>query len=494
MSSRVQNLSSVEVLHRKANSSRHFVLNRPTKLNALNLDMVRNITPQLLVWDDSELVKNIVMLPAEGSRAFCAGGDVTGIVSMVKSSNPEVVKEGFNFFKEEYELNHLIGTLKTPFVAVLDGITMGGGVGLSVHAPFRIATEKTLFAMPETSIGLIPDVGGSFFLPRLDGQIGTYLGLTGHRLKGEETVLAGIATHFVPSERIPALLARLSELSTDEIDVINYAIEDFVGDINPELYKTWSLSGEVRRAIDRCFKYDTIEEIVAALEAEASLANTPWAQSTIDTLKGASPLSLGLTLMQLREGKNLDFMSCFAMERRLGEHCIKEGDFVVGVESKLVKKQKEAEWSVRFSELTPERTIKSIAEPLFKKPSSFISRHEHFKFHNSLTFLEYPHRTLTGLPFERDVKRVVEGRGRRSRKEEPPKTKKDVINWFLTNWGAYDARLKGVSSTNLPNEVNIEGGLGRGKIGLFDKVHDCLERYVNEVESPNGGKILVWVD
>lgn len=151
------------------------------------------------------------------------------IVTKASSGAKEDIAAALKFFEEEYRLNHLIGTIDTPMVALMDGITMGGGVGISVHAPFRIATEHTVFAMPETKIGLIPDVGGTFFLPRLDGQLGTYLGLSGDTLKGEEVFMAGIATHYVPSNRIPALMSRLCELETSDLGVIHNAIEEFSG-------------------------------------------------------------------------------------------------------------------------------------------------------------------------------------------------------------------------------------------------------------------------
>ncbi|KAJ1552559.1 hypothetical protein HK405_010859, partial [Cladochytrium tenue] len=174
------------VLARRVQNLRVFILNRPSALNALSTEMVQLMTPQLKAWDESDLCKVILLMAASGSRAFCAGGDVKDIVLKAKTRREEELAAALKFFEQEYQLNHLIGTLKKPFISLMDGITMGGGVGLSVHAPFRIVTENTVFAMPESVIGLFPDVGGSFFLPRLDGELGTYLGLTGHRLKSTE--------------------------------------------------------------------------------------------------------------------------------------------------------------------------------------------------------------------------------------------------------------------------------------------------------------------
>ncbi|KAF9978098.1 hypothetical protein BGZ65_007121, partial [Modicella reniformis] len=322
-----------DVLHRKHLSSRTFILNRPKALNALNLSMVRNMTPQLQAWDASDLCK-VIVIKGSGEKAFCAGGDVRHIVELAQAGQYD---EGLAFFAEEYKLNHMIATLKTPFVAILNGITMGGGVGLSVHAPFRIATEKTLFAMPETNIGLFPDVGGSFFLPRLDGETGTYLGLVGTRLKGIDNVFAGIATHYVPSERLAALEDRLSELETDNHDVINMAIEDFVSE--PMHDHKYVLS-EHRNAIDRCFCFNEMEDIVAALEKE----NTPFAAHTLKALRTMSPTSLKVTLQQVREGANLSIADCFRMEHQLGRHFLVGHDFTEGVKALLIEKTLDPKW------------------------------------------------------------------------------------------------------------------------------------------------------
>ncbi|KAJ1549616.1 hypothetical protein HK405_004261 [Cladochytrium tenue] len=258
------------VLARRVQNLRVFILNRPSALNALSTEMVQLMTPQLKAWNESDLCKVILLMAASGSRAFCAGGDVKDIVLKAKTRRAEEVAAGLKFFEQEYQLNHLIGTLKKPFISLMDGITMGGGVGLSVHAPFRVVTENTVFAMPESGIGLFPDVGGSFFLPRLDGELGTYLGLTGHRLKASEVLFAGIGTHYIPAHRIPMLITRLSEVEADDPEAINAILEEYVGDIGPEEWQTWSLGGKVADAINRCFKFDRLEEIVEALKKEAS--------------------------------------------------------------------------------------------------------------------------------------------------------------------------------------------------------------------------------
>ena len=221
------------------------LLNRPAALNALNSDMLNIITPQLQVWRDSNC--SLIIFNSSSPKAFCAGGDV---ISLFKSPDPL-------FFKLEYQLNHFIGTTKKPILSILSGLVMGGGVGLSVHGPFRIATESTIFAMPETKIGFFPDVGGSFFLSRLDGNLGIFLGLVGYRLKGIDVLMAGIATHFVPQARLPQLIARLSEIQSDNFEIISSAIEEYVGDpVTVQEWENWTLGGGNREIIERYLKHN----------------------------------------------------------------------------------------------------------------------------------------------------------------------------------------------------------------------------------------------
>ncbi|KAJ7371315.1 hypothetical protein OS493_026960 [Desmophyllum pertusum] len=189
--------TDAEILLEIKNKVGVITLNRPKALNALNLNMIRQMYPVLQKWDVDPAV-SLVLIKGTGDRAFCAGGDVRAIAEAGKKGD-SLTKV---FFKEEYMLNYAIGTLQTPYVAFINGITMGGGVGLSVHGRFRVATERTVFAMPETAIGLFPDVGGGYALPRMKGKLGLYLALTGHRLKGYDVKHAGVATHFVTSEKV----------------------------------------------------------------------------------------------------------------------------------------------------------------------------------------------------------------------------------------------------------------------------------------------------
>ena len=446
---------------KKIQSIRNFVLDRPAALNALNLDMIYTMTPQLQAWSDSDLCKVIILSATKDAKAFCAGGDVKAIVQQQQRGDGQVLK----FFEEEYKLDHLIGTLQKPFVSVLDGVTMGGGAGLSVHGPLRIATERTVFAMPETAIGLFPDVGSSFFLPRLDGFLGTFLGLTGHRLKGQDVFYAGIATHYIPSSRLDSLYARLAELESDDLKVVNKIIDEFSADVPKDAFDGWSLGGAVSAAIDRCFCFDSVEEIVAALRQEG----TQWAEDQLKVLSAVSPLSLKVSLALLREGAKRHFSDCFQMEYRLVGKFLANSDFVEGVTAKLINKQKTANWKTKFDQLS------SIPDAEVAKYFQSDPNASPLKLLNRYSFYDYPHRTLSGLPTDRDVQRVVDGDARRGMTGDPPSTLLEASEYILRHWGTYDNAMIGEHS--IPKKNNLYGGVfGRTKIGLAEKVESILKR------------------
>ncbi|KAJ3348699.1 hypothetical protein HDU83_001102 [Entophlyctis luteolus] len=457
---------AAEVLARRMQHMQALILNRPHALNALNLNMIGIMEPKLRVYEGSDVTKTILLTAVEGSRAFCAGGDIKALLN-VKTSKPEDVATAVKFMQHEYQLNHLIGTLSKPFIAVLNGITMGGGAGLSVHAPFRIATEKTIFSMPETAIGLFPDVGGSFFLPRLDGELGTFLGLTGHRLFGQEVWMAGIATHFVPSDRLPMLLDRLANLDTSDLDVVDSAINEFVADSpTVEGWSNWSL-GKVAESINRCFSHRTIEAIISSLENEG----TVWSSETLQTLKKMSPTSLKVTLEQLRRGRQEDFATCFRMEYRMVQESLQSKDFLEGVTAALVEKRVpmwNPDWA-HMNELTPsdvEARFFTRREKLTGNLSLIVPRLE---FANDRSYFEYPHKTLSGLPTDRDVLGMLKKFGGNSER---------VMEFFDRNWGAYATGLVGKEnrSSRLPATSFLGDGSGRSRPGLTEKVLSILAR------------------
>jgi 3-hydroxyisobutyryl-CoA hydrolase len=255
-------------------------LNRPKKLHSLNGSMIRKIIPRLREWAKSDMA-NVVIIKGSGPKAFCAGGDVAALAEE-NLKGVEGQQKSTEYFALEYKLDHLIATYQKPYVAFIDGITMGGGVGLSIHAPFRIATERTVFAMPETTIGFFPDVGASFFLPRMPGGVGTYLALTSEKLKGVNVFYAGVATHYIHSTSLPALECRLAELRfkdydplSERLQLINSTIEEFCTGLPHD--EPIHIQGELRNAIDRCFTKTSVPDIIAALKAEEG-ETREWAQ------------------------------------------------------------------------------------------------------------------------------------------------------------------------------------------------------------------------
>ncbi|CEP18413.1 hypothetical protein [Parasitella parasitica] len=271
------------VLVKKNLAARHLILNRPKRLNALDMEMVDIIYPNLKAWEESDQA-HVIFMKGIG-RALCAGGDVKDVVNQLK--DPQRISNLEHQIDTEYEMIHFLGTMKTPYVAVMDGITMGAGGGISCLGPFRIATENTQFAMPETAIGLFCDVGASFFYSRLDGQLGRYMGLTSRIVKAEDALFSGIATHFVPSSRLEELESRLAEIDEPSHDLVHTTIEEFAvnKDHTPQ---TYTLHGEHRLIIDKCFQYNTVEAIVNALKEDGS----KFALDTLDTMMKRSPTSL----------------------------------------------------------------------------------------------------------------------------------------------------------------------------------------------------------
>ncbi|XP_055523978.1 3-hydroxyisobutyryl-CoA hydrolase, mitochondrial [Wyeomyia smithii] len=309
-------------------------LNRQKALNAINLDMVRQIYAAMTKWKDS---KNLVIIKGAGPKSFCAGGDVRTIVE----NGP--VEASKSFFREEYRLNELISSYRPDYVAIVDGITMGGGVGLSVHGKYRVATERSMFAMPETAIGLFPDVGGGYFLPRLQGKLGLYLGLTGFRLKGIDLVRAGIATHFVKSENLEELEKALIATSNST------AVGDVLKKFNVKDSSEFVLQKNLKQ-IDKCFDAATVEDIFANLEKEGS----EWAQKTLNTLSKMSPTSLKVTKKQLDLGLHADLRSCLKLEFRMAVHSVIDSDFKEGVRALLIDKDQAPKWNpAKLSEVSP---------------------------------------------------------------------------------------------------------------------------------------------
>ncbi|XP_046580141.1 3-hydroxyisobutyryl-CoA hydrolase, mitochondrial-like [Haliotis rubra] len=323
-----------EVLFESVGDKRVVVLNRPKALNSLNLSMVRKIYSQMKSWESDPAVSMVIM-KGTGDKAFCAGGDVRAVTEAGRSGDL-LSRE---FFFEEYILNNKIGNYKLPYIAMIDGITMGGGVGLSVHGMFRVATERTLFAMPETAIGLFPDVGGGHFLPRLRGEIGTFLALTGFRLKGQDVEAAGIATHFVNSQQLPDLENALMELQKPQKSDIAQVLDQFHKQ-SSDPQRSFVLKPHLN-SIDTLFGANTLENMFLNLEKDGS----EWAVKQLSLLKKMSPTSMKITLRQLREGAAMTLQQVLNMEYRLSQRCLEDKDFYEGVRAVLVDKDNSPVWN-----------------------------------------------------------------------------------------------------------------------------------------------------
>jgi enoyl-CoA hydratase/carnithine racemase len=299
-------------------------LNRPKVLNALTYNMVKLLHPQLKVWADDDAIK-LVVVRAAGEKAFCAGGDIRVLHDQGKSGSPEVI----NFYRDEYRLNRYIKRYPKPYIALMSGINMGGGVGVSIHGSHRVASERLMFAMPETGIGLFPDVGGTYFLPRCPGEIGMYLGLTGARLKAADAIAAGIADVYVPAERHEALIDRL---------VQGEAVDDA---LKAEAQDPGEASiGSHRETIDRCFSASSVDAVLRCLDEDGS----DWAQKTAETIRSKSPLSTRVAYDQIRAGAKLDFEGCMALEFRLTNRFMSAPDFYEGVRAVVIDKDQAPKW------------------------------------------------------------------------------------------------------------------------------------------------------
>lgn len=302
-----------DVIFKEVHDKGIIILNRPKALNSLNLSMVNKLYPALKEWESK---KNLVIVKGAGEKAFCAGGDVKAIIEAGFKGNKQLGKD---FFKNEYKTNGLIGAYKIPYIAFIDGIVMGGGVGLSVHGQYRIATEKTLFAMPETQIGLFPDVGGSYFLPRMTGHLGLYLALTGVRLKGSDVFQAGIATHYIDSKDLNNLEQALLECTN------NQDIENVLTNFSKKDIADFTLK-PVLSQIEKCFGAQRMEDIITRLKDDGS----KWAEDTLRLLNKMSPTSMKVTLKQLEYGKKISLDECLRMEYNMAVNCLENKDFYEG--------------------------------------------------------------------------------------------------------------------------------------------------------------------
>lgn len=328
----------------------HISLNRPKALHALTLEMCHAMSAALTEWEKDDAIAAIIIDHHDG-RGFCAGGD---IAFLRNSALNDGGTSGRKFFHDEYQLNHQLFTYSKPVVAFMDGVTMGGGVGISQPAKYRVATENTRFAMPETGIGLFPDVGGGWYLSRLGGRLGQFLALTGARLDGAEALWTGLATHYVPHAMLEDIKARIH----DHPDRIAGILSEPVG--TPPKARV----EENAVKIARHFASDSYEDILASLEA-AIEAGDDWAQKERDTLGTKSPQTCKVALRQLATSLTLDsFAENMAMEYRIASRVLTRPDFAEGVRAVIVDKTHDPKWNPATPEDVTEELLDAIFAPL----------------------------------------------------------------------------------------------------------------------------------
>ena len=330
-------------------------LNRPRALNSLNLAMIRAIAAALSDFERDPTIA-AVLITGEGERGLCAGGDIR----MIYESGRERPEEGAQFWREEFIVNSRISAYSKPYVAIMDGIVMGGGVGVSAHGSHRVVTEKTRLAMPETGIGYFTDVGATWLLPRAPGEFGTYLGLTGRDIGAAAAIRARLADSFVSSHRLNELVAALGSLTASATAKdISATIATFSSEAPAS-----ALLDHVA-LIDRCFAFDTVEEILGALEKDGS----DFARETLDLLRSRSAISLKLTLSLLRAGRaSATLYECLEREYAATIGMLSNPDFYEGVRAAVIDKDRNPKWSVALDEVRPQalaRFERHDGAPLF---------------------------------------------------------------------------------------------------------------------------------
>ena len=334
----------------------HITLNRPKALNALTHAMCEEITRLLVAWETDDKI-GAVLIDGAGDRAFCAGGDVILLHDSGKAGD----KRAEAFWRIEYALNELIHRYSKPYITLIDGFVMGGGVGLSMHGRIRVAGDDTMFAMPETGIGYFPDVGGTFFLPRLGMEIGQWLGLTGARLNAGQSCALGVANAFVPSENHGGLIKALSAANLDGSDAA-------VANVMMKFVKTPPAAEAIPQAV-KAFGERTLPAILRALDKDES----EWAAKQAKNLRRKSPLATSVTLEALRRGTKLNFREAMTQELDLSLNFLKTQDFYEGIRAQLIDKDRNPKWShddaIEVTELQVQRLFRKTANP----PQTFLN-------------------------------------------------------------------------------------------------------------------------
>ena len=334
-----------DLIVRREGAAGRITLNRPKALNSLTLDMVHAFTKALDGWKNDGAV-SVIVIDGAGTRGLCAGGDIRALLE--SGSRNDGMAE--TFWRDEYKLNAAIGSYPKPVVAFMDGIVMGGGVGISAHASCRVVTERTMLAMPEVGIGLLPDVGGTWLLSHAPGELGTYLALTGSRIGGADAILAGLADYFVQSERLPELAKALAE--TGDVEAV---VKSFASDPGP------APLAEKAAAIDVMFGHDTVEQILET----ARTSGDDWAVKTAAEVEAKSPTSLKVTLAALRGASTLDSLEdCLTVEFRIISRMFHAPDFREGVRAAVIDKDQSPRWQPASLSEVSEAAVSAHFAPL----------------------------------------------------------------------------------------------------------------------------------
>lgn len=321
-------------------------LNRPAALNALTYDMIGDLRALLASYAANGGVHALIVRGA-GDKAFCAGGDLRALYESFKAGT----SLHRDFFVAEYALDHLLHGYPKPYLALMDGITMGGGMGIAQGAKLRIVGERTRIAMPEVAIGLFPDVGASYFLPRLPGALGTYLALTGVQIKGTDALYAQLADVYLSAAAVESLSRDLESLVWG--GDARAVLKRFIDDRSAQGLAAPSLS-ILRPAIDQHFASTDLREIVASLETEQRPEFADWAAQTLKLMRGRSPTMLAVTLRALEQGRTLGLADCFRMELGMVEQCFVQGDFIEGIRALIIDKDNAPRWQpARIEDVTP---------------------------------------------------------------------------------------------------------------------------------------------
>lgn len=326
-----------EVLAEVRNHIGHLTLNRPAGLNALTLEMVRHLHRQLDAWAQDPQVHAVVLRGA-GEKAFCAGGDIRSLYDSFKSG--DTLHE--DFFVEEYALDLAIHHYCKPVLALMDGFVLGGGMGLVQGADLRVVTEKSRLAMPEVGIGYFPDVGGSYFLPRIPGELGIYLGVSGVQIRAADALYCGLADWFLESEKLATLDEQLDQLQWNATPLKD--LQGLLASLAVQQLPDAPLS-TLRPAIDHFFALPDVPSIVEQLREVTVADSHEWAKTTADLLQSRSPLAMAVTLEMLRRGRHLSIEDCFALELHLDRQWFERGDLIEGVRALLIDKDKTPHWN-----------------------------------------------------------------------------------------------------------------------------------------------------